>query len=264
MKETISVLGCGWLGKPLAIELINQDYLVNGSTTSNLKFEEFINNGISPFLINLEDLHPFIVNEFLNTSVIIVAIPSKNIEGFTQLISFIEKSSIKQVIFISSTSVYKLENKIVSENSQLMSSPLVEIEHLFNSNIHFKTTIIRFAGLIGLKRNPGNFFKDGYSIPNPDGFVNMIHLDDCVSIILKIIKNNEFGGIFNACADSHPKRKDYYIKVRDDIGRNRPVFDEEKTSIFKIISNKKLKKVLNYNFKHGNLIDLNYASLDLL
>ena len=39
-------------------------------------------------------------------------------------------------------------------------------------------------------------------------------------------------------------------------------FDETKNSVFKIISNKKLKSVLNYNFKYSDLMGIDYGNFD--
>ena len=38
--KNVSVLGCGWLGKPLAVELLNNGFFVKGSTTSESKIED--------------------------------------------------------------------------------------------------------------------------------------------------------------------------------------------------------------------------------
>lgn len=262
MKEIISVLGCGWLGKPLAKELIKFGYLVKGSTRSTERQKELIDIGIEPDIISLENLDSNLTG-FLNAEILIIALPSKNIEGFKQLISEIEKSPIRKIIFISSTSVYKAENKIVTENSPLQSSPLVEIEQLFISNKNFKTTVVRFAGLFGYNRNPGNFFNNGKIIPNPKGFVNFIHQDDCVQILIRIIKNDFWNEVFNACNDSHPNRKKFYCKVKNDLGKEIPIFDELNNFNFKIVSNEKLKLKLNYKFKYNDLMSLEYSKLNI-
>ncbi len=261
MSKNISILGCGWLGKPLAIKLIEEGFSVKGSTTTTGKFDEFKNLGITPFLISLENLTTTI-NQFLTSEILIIAVPSKNIEGFKNLVKFIEKSSVKKVLFISSTSVYVSNNKLVTEDSELQNSPLVTIENLFTKNTAFETTIVRFAGLFGYDRKPGNFFKNGRAVPNPEGFVNMIHQDDCVSILEKIIKNNSWNAIFNACADTHPTRREYYIKTKADLGNEAPVFTETEATAFKIISNNKLKKALNYEFKYSDLMAIDYANFD--
>ena len=42
----ISILGCGWLGKPLALALLNNNYAVKGSTTSFEKTQHLASLGI--------------------------------------------------------------------------------------------------------------------------------------------------------------------------------------------------------------------------
>jgi 3-hydroxyisobutyrate dehydrogenase-like beta-hydroxyacid dehydrogenase len=54
MGIKISILGCGWLGLPLAKSLLAKSYEVKGSTTSENKLEVLINAGILPFQIQLE------------------------------------------------------------------------------------------------------------------------------------------------------------------------------------------------------------------
>ena len=105
MQQQISILGCGWLGKPLAVSLIKKGFWVKGSTTSEAKIPLLASKKIQPFLLSIDNITTT-VESFLTAEILIVNIPSKNIEGFKSLIPFIEKSSIQKVIFISSTSVY--------------------------------------------------------------------------------------------------------------------------------------------------------------
>ena len=51
MKQ-ISILGCGWLGFPLAQQLMCQGFQIKGATTSESKLSVLQNAGISPFLLN--------------------------------------------------------------------------------------------------------------------------------------------------------------------------------------------------------------------
>lgn len=260
MKEKISILGCGWLGKPLAISLMKQGFAINGSTTSEAKLSEFQEIGITPFLINLEYLKHNIT-AFLASEILIVALPSKDIEGFKNVICHIEKSAIKKVVFISSTSVYGNSEEVVTEASETLPSALTTIEMLFKNSSHFETTIIRFAGLIGYNRKPGNFFKDGRKIPNPKGFVNMIHQDDCIQLIEKVIEKNAWKQIFNGCADTHPTRREFYTKCTLDIGLKLPEFEEVEKINQKVISNKKSKEILDLNYQYSDLLKLNYGEI---
>ena len=49
----ISILGCGWLGLPLAKALLEKGFSVKGSTTSVQKLPLLKNIGAAPFLITL-------------------------------------------------------------------------------------------------------------------------------------------------------------------------------------------------------------------
>lgn len=252
MKKKISILGCGWLGFDVAKHFITKDFLVNGSTTSKDKIEKLKNENIQPFLVDITQINSEEIHSFLNSEVLIVLITSKNIEAFKSFIEKIEKSTIKNVVFISSTSVYPSLNKEMTEEDETINSPLKHIEELFLKNTNFKTTVIRFAGLLGDERHPGNWFKNR-KIPNPNGFVNMIHKDDCIEIITQIIEKNIWNEIFNACVNHHPTRREFYINARKNIGEKLPDFEESNSSIYKIINSNKLVKQLNYKFKFNNL-----------
>ena len=118
MKNSISILGCGWLGLPLAKILVKKGYSIKGSTTSEVKIEKLKSIGVQPFIINLGN-RDFEFDNFLSSEVLIIAIPSKNVADFKNLISHIEISKIKKVLFISSTSVYPNSNSIVTDETLL-------------------------------------------------------------------------------------------------------------------------------------------------
>ena len=254
-RLNISVLGCGWLGLPLAAHLVQHHFVVKGSVRSIEKKALLRIKNITPFLVDI-DKETVINIDFFIADVLVIAIPSKNILGFQKLISQIEKSSIKKVIFISSTSVYPTSETEITETNKTLDLPLVSIEKLFLNHSGFKTTILRFGGLFGGDRNPGNFFKNGRVIKNPQGVVNMIHQEDCIAIIHQIIKKGIDTEIFNACADSHPTRRDYYTKAKLKLGLETPVFEENQPVQMKKICSDKLKSRLNFNFKYSDLLNI--------
>ena len=251
----ISILGCGWLGKSLAISLKNQGYTVKGSTTSEEKLELLEMNNIEPYLVDISDFEAY--DSFLNSDILIVAITSKDINDFERLIAQIEESSIQKVIFISSTSVYDKLNKVVTEEDAVIEdNPLVKIENLFRENTFFETTIIRFAGLFGDERHPANWFKNGNKIPQPKGFVNMIHKEDCIEIIQEIIAQDCWNTTFNACSNHHPTRREFYTLAKLSHDFEAPKFEENETYEWKIISSKKMQDVLGYTFIHDDLLSI--------
>ena len=254
MTQRISILGCGWLGLALAVKLIGKGYRVYGSTTSTVKVKELEAKGIIPFVIDINDNH-INISDFLFSDILIIAIPSKNISAFKNLIKKVEKSEVCKVLFVSSTSVYPNTNGIVTEETVTNNSPLAHIENLFRTNAFFESTIIRFGGLFGYDRKPGNFIKSGKKIDNPEGFINFIHRDDCIGIIEQIITGNAWNNVLNACADSHPTRREFYLKEAEKLGNSMVVFNEKSENNYKIVTSQKMKSLLNYEFKHPNLMN---------
>ena len=252
--KTVSILGCGWLGKSLAISLLDEGYILKGSTTSEEKLDLLEVNNIEPFIIDITSFEEF--DDFLNSDILIIAITSKDIDGFENLISQIENSSIQKVIFISSTSVYGSLNKVMTEEDEVLKIPLSEIENLFRENTFFETTIIRFAGLFGDERHPSNWFRNGRKIPQPKGFVNMIHKEDCIEIIHEIIDQNCWNQTFNACSNHHPTRREFYTIAKLSSDFEVPEFEENEVYEWKIISSKKIQKFLEYTFIYDNLLNI--------
>ena len=267
---TISILGCGWLGFPLAKSLLKKGFLVKGSTTTLEKMSVLENAGINAFQIALSKEE--IVGEmdaFLsNSEILIIDIPPKlrvnSSEDFVQkiknIIPFIEKSSVEKVIFVSSTSVYSdaisidLITEKTSPNPDTESgSQLLEAEIVLQNNSNFKTTVIRFGGLIGEDRHPIKFLAGKENLENPEAPINLIHQLDCIGIITEILEKNCFGETFNAVAPFHPTRKVYYSKKAMEHNLPIPKFDESKPSVGKIISSEKVSKVLGYEFQKPEL-----------
>jgi nucleoside-diphosphate-sugar epimerase len=264
----ISILGCGWLGFPLAKALLKKGFSVNGSTTSLEKLSILENAGITPSLISLDSKSVSgAIEKFLQeSSTLIIDIPPKLrgaikenfVEKIKSIIPFIEKSTVKNVLFVSSTSVYGEENKIITEESPLnpdteSGKQLVEVEQLLHSNTNFKTTVLRFGGLIGEDRHPVKFLAGRENLDNPDAPINLIHQEDCIGIILKIIENDSWNETFNAVTPFHPSRYTYYIQKAIDLNLALPKFNYANTSVGKTILSDKIETVLKYTFTKPNL-----------
>ena len=267
MKQ-ISILGCGWLGLPLAKALVQNGFSIYGSTTSQEKLTVLKKSKIQPFLIALEsDNVVGAVKDFLQESkTLIIDITPKlrgpNKEDFIgkieMLIPYIEKSSIENVLFISSTSVYGDRNDNVTEESALNpdsegGKQLAIVEKLLQTNTRFKTTVLRFGGLIGQDRHPVRFLAGRDNLDNPDAPINLIHQEDCIGIILKIIQKNAWEETFNASTPFHPSRSAYYSQKAVELNLVPPTFNHGNPSVGKTILSDKLKRVLDYTFTKTHL-----------
>lgn len=270
-NNKISILGIGWLGFPLAKKLIELGYEVKGSTTSESKLDLLKTNNIKPFQIELSEKESKgNIEAFLNDSeFLIIDIPPKLrgnptenfVEKIKLLTSYIEKSTVKNVLFVSSTGVYADVFPVVEIDENSIPNPdsesgkqLLQAEELLLSNENFQTIILRFGGLIGDDRHPIKFLAGKTDVENPDAPVNLIHQEDCVAIIIEMLKQVQHdsvvvNNIFNAVAPQHPTRKDYYTKKALELNLPLPTFAENSESKGKIISGKKLENTFGYSFQ---------------
>lgn len=261
--QQISILGCGWLGLPLAKALLKNDFAVNGSTTSVDKIALLKNSGINPFLISLkaEEAQGNIIGFLQDSKVLIIDIPPKLrgiekesfIAKIENLIPFIEKSSVENVLFISSTSVYSDENTFITEDTipdpdTESGKQLLATEMLLRKNKHFKTTILRFGGLIGEDRHPVKFLAGREDVENPGAPINLIHQEDCIGIVLRINETNSWDEVFNAVAPFHPSRKEYYTSKAIQLDLTPPIFKSSISSVSKTIDATKVINCLKYSF----------------
>ena len=268
MKQ-ISILGCGWLGLPLAKSLLKKGFSVKGSTTSLAKIPVLRDNGIEAFQIEVSEAGiSGNMNSFLkNSEILIIDIPPKLrstsngnfVKKIKKLIPFIKKSSVQKVIFISSTAVYNDDYSTVTETTQTnpdteSGKQLLEVEKLFLLTIFdFGTTIVRFGGLIGEDRHPVHFLAGKENLGNPGAPVNLIHQVDCIGIIEKIIELDCWNDTFNAVAPFHPTRKEYYTQKATELGLPLPQFADTATSFGKTIFSNKVEDDLNYRFQNTTL-----------
>ena len=268
-NKTVSILGCGWLGKALAETLIKKNYTVKGSSTQTEKLNSLQEAGIIPYQLKLtsEGLTGNNKDDFFQCDSLVISItPGRDEktnhefpEGIKHLYSVLSKKNI-QTIFISSTSVYPDLNKEVNEEDAVnpeknSGKVLLEAENILLQN-PVNATCIRFGGLIGYDRMPAKFLAGKTNLKNGNAPVNLIHRDDCVSILELIIENGIKGEIFNACMEQHPLRKDFYTSAAKKAGLPVPQFSDDIDTKFKIVNSDKLKRMLHYQFKFNNPFEI--------
>ncbi len=256
--QTISILGCGWYGLPMAKELVANGYKVKGSTTSDEKLEVLKSFNIHPYMVSFETDQAAYDEDFFNCDILIISIPpKKNMQAaYPMKLKNIgiaaERAKIKQIIFISSTGIFPNANFIVDETmipqpNTAAGEVLLAAENILRKNLQFETTIIRFAGLIGPERNLARHFAGKKEISNGLAPVNLIHLTDCIGITKAIIEQTAFGKIYHGITPSHPSRKDFYTKACSASGFDKPEFKDELLD-WKQIESKNVSEVLAYEY----------------
>jgi nucleoside-diphosphate-sugar epimerase len=262
VNKSITILGCGWLGLPLAVKLVASGWAVKGSTTSPEKLQKLQESKIDPYLVQLADL-PAADKRFFESEVLLINIPpglrTQSAEAYLaqmdQLLLAVKQSPVKQVIFISSTSVYPELNRQITDVQDVDgSSALYQSELLFTQCSAFITTVIRFAGLVGLGRHPARFFAGKQNIPNGQSPVNLIHLDDCIGIIQSLLSQQKFGGTYHVAAPAHPGKAAFYAAAAKHTGLPLPEFVDELKE-WKIIDDITLVNRLGYKFIYPDLVE---------
>ncbi|MBT2163582.1 NAD(P)H-binding protein [Zobellia barbeyronii] len=225
MNKNIAIMGCGWLGLPLAQKFIEKGYKVNGTTTSENKISLLAAKGIHPFLISLSETEiTGDINSFLtHAHVLILNVPPKlrgehkenYVKKMQLVLKAIKSSTVRKIVFVSSTSVYGDIDGDVTEDTKPEPSTesgrqLLECEELFQNEPELETTVIRFGGLIGPNRNPVTMLSKRTNLKNGNAPINLIHLNDCIKVIYKSVKENWGQDLFNAVFPYHPSKKEYY------------------------------------------------------
>jgi nucleoside-diphosphate-sugar epimerase len=263
MNKKITIAGLGWLGKALATRLQLMGYTVKGSVTDAEKAKDLTRSNIAAYpLIIAESGVSGLVETFLaDTDVLLIMIPPglrKNTGAnyalkMAHFLHLIERSEVKKVILISSTSVYddaqgKVTEKDAPQPDTNAAKQLYDVEQIFFNTPAFETTVVRFGGLFGGSRNPVKFLAGRKGLTNGDAPVNMIHRDDCIGILTAIIKKDAFGHIINAVSPNHPTKKEYYTKQAIELGLEPPEYSQEDSLSFKQIDSITVDSVLNYEF----------------
>ncbi|WP_165823965.1 SDR family oxidoreductase [Pseudochryseolinea flava] len=256
---TLSILGCGWLGMAVADRFLREGWQVNGSTTTQEKLSTLTTKGVNAFLVEMNPhLQGSALDRFFHADVLLVSVPPRRKAGLTDLYNTqieslsiaLTKTNITRIIFISSTSIYDDLNREVFEEDANPSSYLYRAEQCLFSVENYKTTVLRFAGLIGGDRHPGRFLSGKQNVDGAEMPVNMIHQQDCVNIIMAIVQQDLFGDVFNACADLHPTKKEFYEASSRALNVAPPTFSNNVHTPFKIVNADKLKEKLQYQFTY--------------
>ena len=220
----VLIVGCGYVGLPLGKELVRRGHEVFGLRRSVLADSESLAAGITPLhaditlpetLAKLPCDFDWVVNCAASGGGGAADYRKIYLEGNRNLVAWLDGSPPKKFIYTSSTSVYgQNDGSFVTEKSPLepeadTSKILVEAEKFLLSAVaerQFPAVILRVAGIYGPAR--GHSFKAflrGEARIEGDGsrFLNMIHRDDLIGVIIAALENGMPGEIFNA-ADCEP------------------------------------------------------------
>lgn len=261
------MLGCGWLGLPLARALAAAGHAVSGSTTTPDKLPALETAGLRPHLLRLSpattaaDVAPLLVG----AQVLVVSVPpsraatdrsayAASLQPVVEALR--QQASVRRVVFISSTGVYPDEPHLMRETDAVATpgadNHLLQAEwRLSRPDQTWQTTVLRLGGLMGPGRAPGRFLAGRMDLPQPEAPVNMLHLDDAVGVIRAVIDQGTWGHTLNVCAGQHPTRRQFYEAATAQLGLPAPQFLADGRG-GKQISTAQLHRVVQYAFRYDD------------
>ena len=241
--RTVSLLGCGWLGIALAHSLIERGVHVRGSTTRSSRLGLLTSLGVEAFLLRIEPdgAGSEGLGAFFESDCLLIDLPPEislgadyHLGQISSILSMIAARPPRQLVYVSSTSVYGAGQGAVDETTPPVpdgesGTVLLQAEQMLSSFARESgvgLTIVRPGGLMGPGRHPGLFLAGRKSVRNGQAPVNMIHQLDLSDLIASLIVDHPAEGvaIFNAVDAHHPTREEFYSRASKAIGVEAPEF----------------------------------------
>lgn len=247
-KELLSLIGCGWLGKALALDLQRSGHNII-ATTAHDKSAEFATDDIPYIQLDAAlDLLPDIIK---HSPILIYMVPPLGLSHVKYL--FDQVSTDKKIIFISSTSVYgknlgNLDEEVEHHAYSTGPSLLLETENYIKTRFS-QATILRLGGLYGYKRHPIYFLQGKTELAGGNAFLHLVHRDDCLKAIKAVLKKSVWGETFNIVSDVKFRKNEYYTMMANKLNLTPPQYlNYERNMKETIISNIKSKKQLGMTY----------------
>jgi nucleoside-diphosphate-sugar epimerase len=239
-KETVAILGCGWIGKALAKRL-EKTYFLKASVQSDSSFTKL--DVENKYILNRENR--FRKKEFYETNTLIISLPPREnyLENLKEIVSQIKSDT--QLILLSSTSVYPQTEGVVVErdtDSIIMPNLMLEAERLLK--FFFPSVLIlRLGGLMGYGRVAGKYTASKSVVY--DSPVNYVHRDDVVNVIIDCIEKEMRENTLNVVAPIGESKKEIY-----DFNALKYGFEKTHFKSLELKGKRVSSKKLNYLFRY--------------
>lgn len=274
----VLIAGCGYLGTALGADLVVKGHEVYGLRRSVDKDDALVYSGVKPIhadicnasqLRNLPRDFDWVVNTCAPNTSDVTRYKEVYLEGTQQLVAWLKDCGIKKYVYTSSTDVYgQNDGSLIKEDSPAQPTTptgmiLAETEQVVINaykECKFPSVILRVAGIYGPDR--GYWFRQylqNKAVMEEKGerYVNMIHRDDLIQIIIRTLQAGRSGEIFNAVDDEPVTQLHMFRWLSETLGKPMPPCESkaeaatrQRTSTNKRISNRKLKMELGYAFKY--------------
>lgn len=269
----VLIVGCGYVGMPLAEELVRQGHEVVGIRRSAEAAAALAAIGVEPCITDISD-PAFSRPTGRFDWVVFTAAAGRTqgnegyrrlyLEGNRNLLAWLSDSPPAKYVYTSSTSVYgQQDGSLVRENSPTepeagTALELVAAERLlFDAAAkRFPAVVLRVAGIYGPDRSRylGAFIRNEVVMPGAGHrYLNMIHRDDVVGSILAALKNGRAGEAYNVVDQEPVTEIHFFTWLAETLGKYVPPFAPDAgggSANNKRVSNRRLTMELGYRLKY--------------
>lgn len=296
LNKKVSIIGAGWLGMPLLVKLLADNYHVIATKQSAEdlpEIDEILQKrsittqqySLMPFsdlsLQNRAENITLFQQLFANRQVIITVPPTPFLRQYSvkeqdrgisdyadfmkNIANIAQNHQAESIIYTSSISVYGNSSGIINEELPAMpktnSAKAIVAAEKSLQNLNIPVTILRLAGLIGHGRHPIFSLQGRENIRAPFNAINLLHIDDLIAAILTILRRQVSFlsyDIYNLVAPYHPNRQSYYQALAKQLNLNTPIFEAATPELKKIIDGGKITQKGDFNYE---VLDLIHSSL---
>ena len=267
--KTVTVIGGGWLGRPLAHYLETIGHKVYVSKTTDQGVSELNEEQLTAFRFNLDDESSSLTAEIEQQApdTVIGCFPpgfrsgggQRYAEYWKKLLSICQSAKVNKVVMVSSTSVYPDIASDMSEEDASLA--LAEQHEAFSDKAKImlqaeqyvkdsglKYAIVRCSGLIGPNRHPSRFASKLKQVSSLAP-ANMLHLIDAVGAV-SFMALNEVNGVVNATTPNTVSKAEFYQAALDNVGADEPLPPIVDIKDKRIVSNKLQELGYRFHFDH--------------
>src|SRR5215218_2079075 len=273
----VLIIGCGYVGLPLAAELVHGGHTVFGLRRT-ADDGELARHGITPVVADIvqpetlenvpSDLD-WVVNTVSSSKGGVEEYRRVYLDGTRHLITSLGRLPLRKYVYTSSTSVYgQTDGAVITETSPTepqseTSRILVETERVLANAARqsaFPAVTLRVAGIYGPER--GHLFQQylrGEAKLDGDGsrLLNMIHRDDVIRAIVAALERGVPGQVYNVADDEPVTQREFFTWLSDQLHMPMPPSADpleratrKRAVTNKRVSNRKLRLELDCELKY--------------
>jgi nucleoside-diphosphate-sugar epimerase len=252
------ILGCGYLGRVVARRWIAAGHQVAALTRS--RADDLRALGIEPVLGDVTD--PALRLLAADTVVYAVGLDRSSgksmrevyLGGLANVLAVLP--DVRRFVYVSSTSVYGqtggewVDESSPTEPAEDSGRVVLDCERLLREQ-RPDAIVLRFAGIYG----PGRVIRRAAVergeplAADPDGWLNLIHVEDGARAVLAAAERGEPGAIYNVADDRPATRREFYTEMAALLGAPVPRYTAAVERSNRQVSNRRTRAELGVDLQ---------------